>query len=243
MFFVVSFSLQTIYSHITHRQAAQEPSEDPHWYRQGQGCQGQEGQVSVTPLFSSIRVVAVYRLSSCFLSGLWKKWFAVYAASRASQATKCYSVAHLLPSQKIPTTCVVAQWSMDGDERRPVVLLAFRSLSSSKSTIISHKQKSSLFVHHVFFLFPAIRDSNSNRVLLLPFVGTSNFCNPCPMVSETTHHCLVTLAAHAKLSSKSRQTRFSSATWVVSVFNACKEGSFMIVEIRIRLVWVSIISR
>lgn len=29
-----------------HRQAAQEPPEDPPWYRQGEGCQGQEGQIN-----------------------------------------------------------------------------------------------------------------------------------------------------------------------------------------------------
>lgn len=34
-----------------YRQAAQEPTEDATGYREGQGCQGQEGEISVSPTF------------------------------------------------------------------------------------------------------------------------------------------------------------------------------------------------
>jgi hypothetical protein len=70
-------------THNPHRQAAQEPSEDPHRYRQGQGCQDQEGQVSVSPIFSLTRVV-VYRLFVflCSLApGLRRECFAYRSRS------------------------------------------------------------------------------------------------------------------------------------------------------------------
>lgn len=105
-----------------HRQATQEPHEDPHRYRQGQGCQDQEGQISASPRFPEV----VCRVSftpdvekCCFGRGTWY--------SQQLQHTSARTVFNTRPSKRYHHLYHAATVVMDGDENG-VRFLAFRSL-------------------------------------------------------------------------------------------------------------------